>query len=175
MTIRICTSAIGALVAGSVLAQEPARPPPFDPGSYSPEVRKALHRANQECARQGGGEVTFAPDTVRRLDLTGDGRDDYIVSFGDTKCAGQNAFAVYCGSGGCLMNILVTLPNGKVRKVFDNYVRSYSIQPDPSGKSSAARTVGFELHGAYCGEHGTPSCFKDRQITTEPFEFRMPK
>ena len=30
---------------------------------------------------QGGGEVTFAPDTVRKVDLNGDGRDDYVVSF----------------------------------------------------------------------------------------------
>jgi len=57
--------------------------------------------ADEECARQEGGAVTFAPDTVRKVDLTGDGRDDYIVDFRDTR----------------------------VRHVFDGYVRTYEILP----------------------------------------------
>ena len=90
-----------ALAAGSALAQEPAKPPAFDAGNYPPEVRKALRYADEECARQEGGAVTFAPDTVRKVDLTGDGRDDYIVDFRDTR----------------------------VRHVFDGHVRTYEILP----------------------------------------------
>jgi hypothetical protein len=157
-----------ALVAGSALAQEPAKSPPFDPGNYAPEVRKALRYANQECTRQGGGAVTFAPDTVRKLDLTGDGRDDYIVDFRDTECAGRQA--VYCGTGGCSIEILVTLPNGKIRSVFSDRVRSYEILP-----GEGARTIRFELHGSYCGGHGNPSCVKERPITAKPFGFEMPE
>jgi hypothetical protein len=91
-----------ALAAGSALAQEPAKPPAFDAGNYPPEVRKALRYADEECARQEGGAVTFAPDTVRKVDLTGDGRDDYIVDFRDTVCADREA--AYCGTGGCIMD-----------------------------------------------------------------------
>jgi len=175
MTIRMFMVVIAVLAASKVLAQEGAKPPPFDPGSYPPEVQKALHYANDECAAQGGGEVTFAPDTVRKLDLTGDGRDDYILSFGDTKCAGQNTSAAFCGSGGCLLNILVTLPNGRVRKVFDNYVRSYEIRPVSSEKSNGLRTIRFELHGGFCGGHGNPSCFREKRVTAKPFGFKMPQ
>jgi hypothetical protein len=175
MTIRKLMLVITVLAAGCALAQQPAKLPPFDPGNYPPEVQKALRYADDECKRDGGDGVTFAPDTVRKLDLTGDGRDDYIVSFGDTKCSGRNAFALYCGSGGCLLNILVTLPDGKVRKVFGDYVRGYDIRPDPAAKSDGPRSIGFELHGAFCGEHGTPSCFKEKHITTRPFEFKVPK
>src|SRR5437762_8830164 len=46
-----------ALAAGSALAQQPAKLPPFDPGSYPPAVRKALRYANEECTRLGGGAV----------------------------------------------------------------------------------------------------------------------
>jgi hypothetical protein len=157
-----------ALVAGSALAQEPAKLPPFDPGNYPPEVRNALRYANQECTRQGGGVVTCGSDTVRRLDLTGDGRDDYIVDFHDTECAGREA--VYCGTGGCSIEILVTLPNGKIRSVFSDRVRSYEILP-----GEGARTIRFELHGSYCGGHGNPSCVKERRITAKPFGFEMPE
>ncbi|MDH2342272.1 hypothetical protein [Bradyrhizobium sp. SSUT77] len=45
-----------------------------------------MRYANEECESQGGGAVTFALDTVRRIDLTGDGHEDYIVDFRNTKC-----------------------------------------------------------------------------------------
>jgi hypothetical protein len=157
-----------ALAAGSALAQGPAKPPAFDPGHYPPEVRKALRYANEECTGQGGGAVMFAPDTVRELDLTGDGRDDYIVDFRDTECAGRQA--VYCGTGGCSVEILVTLPNGKIRSVFSDRVRSYQILP-----GQGARAIRFELHGSYCGGHGNPSCIKAHRITAKPFGVEMPK
>jgi hypothetical protein len=69
----------------------------------------------------------------------------------------------------------VTPPDGRVRKVFDNYVRGYDTRPDPAKKSDGPRTVSFELHGAFCGGYGTPSCIKEKRITTRRFEFRMPK
>jgi hypothetical protein len=31
------------------------------------------------------------------------------------------------------------------------------------------------MHGAFCGEHGTRFCFKEKHITTRPFELKMPK
>jgi hypothetical protein len=158
---------VAALVAGSALAQQPAKPPPFDAGNYPPEVRKALHYANEECSAQGGGAVTFAPDAVRSLDLTGDGRDDYIVDFHDTVCA-ERAVA-FCGTGGCVIDILLTLPNGRIRSVFSDYVRSYEILA-----GEGARTIRFELHGGYCGGHGNPSCIKEKRISAKPFAFKMP-
>jgi len=144
---------------------------PFDPADYAPAVQKALRYANEECESQGGGAVTFTPDTVRRIDLTGDGRDDYIVDFRDTKCGERES--TYCGTGGCLLNILVTRPDGSVRAVFDGYVRGYSIVAPPM-KRGAARTIRFDLHGSYCGGFGSQACVKEKTITATPFEFRKP-
>jgi hypothetical protein len=144
---------------------------PFNPADYPPAVQKALRYAVEECDSQGGGAVTFAPDTVRRIDLTGDGRDDYIVDFRDTKCGERES--TYCGTGGCVLDILVTLPDGSVRPVFDGYVRNYEINARPM-KHGAARTVRFELHGSYCGGHGASPCVKEKGITATPFEFKMP-
>jgi hypothetical protein len=134
-------------------------------------VQKALRYANEECDSQGGGAVTFAPDTVRKVDLTGDGRDDYIVDFRDTRCGERKS--IYCGTGGCVLDILVTRPDGSVRAVFDGYVRSYSIVA-PAMKRGAARTIRFDLHGSYCGGFGAQACVKEKVITATPFEFRKP-
>ena len=144
---------------------------PFDPADYPPAVQKALRDARGECESQGGGVVTFASDTVRRIDLTGDGRDDYIVDYRDTKCSDHEG--AYCGTGGCLLDILVTRPDGSVRAVFDGYVRSYSIAA-PAMKRGAARVIRFDLHGSYCGGFGSQACVKEKAITATPFEFKKP-
>lgn len=144
---------------------------PFNPSDYPPDVQKALRYANEECTSQDGGEVSFAPDTVRRIDLTGDGRDDYIVDFSDTKCGDRET--TYCGTGGCVMKILVTLPDGNSREVFDGYVRSYTIMAPPM-KRGAARSIRFDLHGSFCGGFGAQACVKQKSISATPFAFKRP-
>lgn len=144
---------------------------PFNPVDYPPGVQKALRYANEECTSQDGGEVRFATDTVRRIDLTGDGRDDYIVDFGETKCGDRET--TYCGTGGCVMKILVTLPDGHSREVFDGHVLRYKIMPPPV-KRGAARSIRFDLHGSFCGGFGPQTCVKHRTITTTPFAFKQP-
>jgi hypothetical protein len=169
MMIRIATLVfVAALLAGHAFAEDAAPRTAFNPDAYPPEVRKSLRYANEECARDGSGEVTFAPDTVQKRDLTGDGRDDYIVDFRDTECAGSQA--VYCGTGGCTIEILVTLPDGKVRSVFNDRVRTIEIS-----EGKGPRTVRFALHGSYCGGHGNPSCSKEHRITAKPLKFMEPK
>jgi hypothetical protein len=161
-----------ALILAAVAQAEDA-PASLDASKYPKDVQTALAYASDECKSQGGGEAILAPDAVQTVDLTADGRPDYIIQFGGTKCSAGTR-AVFCGSGGCLINILVTLPNGHVRKVFDNYVRSFDIRPDPAKATTSPRTIGFELHGGYCGGHGTPSCNKQHKITAAPFDFKMP-
>ena len=157
-----------------VLIASPARAEqarPFNPSDYPPGVQKALRYANEECTSQDGGEVTFAVNTVRKIDLTGDGREDYIVDFSQTKCADRET--TYCGTGGCVMNILVTLPDGDLRTVFDGYVRGYTIVPPPV-KRGAARVIRFDLHGSFCGGFGAQDCIKQKAITATPFAFKQP-
>lgn len=144
---------------------------PFNPADYPPGVQKALRYANEECESQEGGAVTFASNTVRKIDLTGDAREDYIVNFQDTKCGDRET--TYCGTGGCVMKILVTLPDGTVREVFDGYVLRYKIMAPPV-KRGAARTVRFDLHGSFCGGFGAQACSKTRTITATAFAFKQP-
>jgi hypothetical protein len=156
-----------ATAVGAALAQEPVERP-FKAIDYPIEIRKALSYGPEECKRQGGGKVTFAANTVRKVDLTGDGVDDYIISFAKTACAGRQA--VYCGTAGCTLDIYVTLPNGKQRMVFSDRVWGYDILP-----GEGARTLRFDLHGSYCGGAGASECRKEHKITHRPFEFIEPK
>ena len=152
-------------LTGASAAQDAAKPAAFKISDYPAEVQKALNYASEECKDQGGGEVTFAPDTVRRLDLNGDGRPDYVVTFQDAQCSSY--VTAFCGTAGCTMEFLMTLPDGTIRSVFADRIRGYELVPRKG-------TVRFQLHGSYCGRSGNPSCYKERRITFKPFEFKEP-
>lgn len=157
--------ALLALAAGSAVAKDAAKPAPVRASDYPAAIRESLDHAAKECREADDGKLTLAPDMVRKVDLTGDGRDDYIVSFEDTKCSTFET--IFCGTGGCLFEIYVALPDGSLRSVFSNPVRDYNILP---GKG--ARTIRFDMHGGYCGTYGAAECFKKKRITDKPFEFR---
>lgn len=135
--------------------------------NYPTEIRRALVEADEICRRVGGTRVTLSVNAVRKLDLNGDGREDYIVDFHEAECVGRTSF--FCGTGGCDLLILVALRGGALRKVFDDRVREYEIL---SGRGPSE--IRFVLHGSYCGGHGNPSCEKTRRITSEPFKFGQP-
>jgi hypothetical protein len=172
MTARSLLSlAVLLLVATPAAAQEAAtKLPPFKATDYPVEIRKALSYAPEECKRQGDGEgeVTFAPDTVRKVDLNGDGRNDYVISLQDTECSSY--VTAFCGTAGCDMDLFVTLRDGKLRNVFSSRIRGYEIL---SGKK--AGIVRFQLHGSYCGRSGNPSCYREHRITDKAFVFKEPK
>ena len=159
---------LAVLAAAAALAQAPNKPEPFDAGAYPKDVQAALQNARDECRRQGGSGVTFAPGTVHKLDLNGDGRDDYIVDLREAECAGRPA--VFCGTGGCSLDILVALRGGRFRTVFSDRVREYELLPPGRG----IRSIRFQLHGAYCGSYGNPSCPRTHRITRRKFEFKQP-
>ena len=157
------------IVCGGATAQDAKQDTkPFDAKIYPAGVQKVLQQARDECKAEGGGEVQFAANTVRALDLTGAGRIDYIVDLLDAACRDREA--VYCGTGGCDLYILVTRPDGGTRLVFGQYVRQYEVLP-----GNGARTIRFAMHGGYCGGHGNPSCIKTHRITGQPFKFVMPQ
>ena len=156
-----------ALTAGAAVAQDevaeekpPTPYPPFKVASYPIEVRKSLSNAVVECRSYEDGKVQFAPDTVRKVDLNGDGRIDYVVSLDRTRCS--SAPHIYCGTGGCFTEFFVTLPNGNVRSVFADTIHKYKLLPP--------QKVRFWVHHGSC-EHGDPrrSCIKDRRVGYKPF------
>jgi hypothetical protein len=169
MAVRLWTFvALTIMAAGGAAAQDAAKPAAFNERAFPSEVRKALQDARDECRREGGKRVTFAADTVRTIELTGDGGDDYIVRLRDTRCHGREY--AFCGTGGCDFRIIVALRDGGHRTVFSDRLRDYDVLP---GKG--AKRIRFWLHGSYCGGGGVPSCAKAHRITAKPFAFKVPE
>jgi hypothetical protein len=136
-----------------------------DKSSYPAEIQKDLEEAQKECAAADDGKTEVKPGFVRKLDLTGNKRADYIVDFNKLKCSTFES--VYCGTGGCLHNIYVTTKAGELRRVFTETVQRYQIS-----KAPGAKTITFDLHGGFCGKAGPEDCVKKKRITEKPFEFR---
>jgi hypothetical protein len=136
--------------------------------AYPKEVQAVLDHATKSCLEEGGTKTEFSAEDIRKIDLTGDGRDDYIVHLQNAQCAEREA--VFCGTGGCDLEILVANQDGSYKSIFAQRVRGYEIKP-----GGGARTIRFQLHGTYCGGHGNPSCYKSRRITAKKFEIKEPK
>ena len=152
--IAVVTS---TLVAATAHAQ--------DTSSYPSEIQKDLEDAQKECADADDGKITVKPGFVRKLDLTGNKRADYIVDHGELKCSTFEL--VFCGTGGCPHNIYVTTKTGELRQVFSGMVRGYKVST-----GAGAKTITFHLHGGFCGEGGYYDCVKKKRITEAPFEFK---
>ena len=137
IAILLAAAALGAGCGGAMAK-------PFKVSDYPLEVRKTLSIGPTTCREvEGGGAVGFAADTVRRVDFNGDGIKDYIVDFGKTTCGGDITGG-FCGSGGCTVDFLVTLPNGRLRSVFVDQVLGYEIL------RGRPRKVRFFIHHAIC-------------------------
>jgi len=160
-------SALLVLTAGSSAGQGAATRAPFDAGDYPAEIRKSFDAAIEACREADDGKVTFAPDTVRSVDLNGDGRPDFMVSLENAKCSTFES--IFCGTGGCPLDIYVALADGTYRSVFSDQVRAWKILPS---KGKGPRSIRFDMHGGYCSTYGAAECYKTRRITDEPFAYK---
>jgi hypothetical protein len=153
-----------AASAGGAEARTAKRP--FKVSDYPLEVRKTLSVGPTTCREvEGGGKVGFARDTVRKVDFNGDGRLDYIVSFENTTCGGAKTGG-FCGTGGCTVDFLVTLPNGRLRSVFVGQILGYEIL------RSHPRKVRFAIFHNYCADRPDydRGCFRSVRIGYRQFD-----
>lgn len=135
---------LGAAILGSgtVASAQPAGI------AAPPQVAAAKREIEGFCE----GRTTYGPKFQTVADVSGDGRPDFILDYGEAQCSeGTNGF---CGSAGCTLQVLVSTPNGYVDG-FNSNVRSWTLQED-KGKTFLA----LGLHGSACGKVGAASCHK---------------
>jgi hypothetical protein len=155
--IKQLTILVAIIMLGLSAGDAAAKSRPFKVTDYPIEVRKTLSLGPVTCREvEGGGKVGFARDTVRRVDFNGDGIEDYIVSFENTTCGGEKTGG-FCGTGGCTVDFLVALPNGRIRSVFVDQIHGYDIL------RGRPRKVRFWIHHSYCPDR-SDGCSKDVRI-----------
>jgi hypothetical protein len=132
---------------------------------YPPEVRAVLDEAREYCSSQGGRRLELDRNAVRKVELTGQGRGDFVIDLTYTTCV--DAEYAFCGSGGCDLTIVVAKRSGGYARVFSQQVNGYDVL----GRRGA-RTIRFHLHGGFCGKSGSQGCVKRQRISEKPFAFK---
>jgi hypothetical protein len=143
MQSRFLVALAALLLAGATSARA-AEPPAV--------VADAIEDARKQCLGDRGkpgpnnGMVSVA-------DLDGDGREDWILDYAKFDCKGQAP--LFCGSGGCLLQIFMWQRADEWKVVYDNNVRTWTrLQID--GKPG----IRFSLHGSECNKAGAEKCEK---------------
>ena len=85
-----------------------------------PEVRSGISENTSFCKT-----VQYNTGFLTNRDVNGDGVADYIVDYGKLSCDG--ASNMFCGTAGCSMQVIVSLPGGRYVKVWDDNVNRYGL------------------------------------------------
>lgn len=111
-----------------------------------------MRAAIQESVKECGKEVVLKWGFVVPKNANDDGVDDYVLDYGQFVCG--DTLSYFCGSGGCLMQVFVSLPDGKYGEVLDENVRGLRFAHDAQGRPEML----LELHGNACGKIGVEPC-----------------
>jgi hypothetical protein len=102
---RFLCLALALGLSGSAVAQSlDAIPPP---------VKQEMELGHMSCIE--GKTIRIGPNGLHKLDLSGEGRADYVIDDSDITCSGTHDL---CGTGGCTLTIFMRTPSGYA-KVWD--------------------------------------------------------
>ena len=72
-------------------------------------IAAAIAERAKSCA-EAGGKLAAPEKAIRRLDLDGDGRDDFILD--DRRLACSRGAPGWCGFGGCSIEVFLSSAGG---------------------------------------------------------------
>lgn len=133
------------LALGPAIAAQAELAPP-------PAVQQAIAEARKDCEPE---RATLLPGFVAEKDVNGDGRKDFVLDYGKFQCGDSTMY--YCGTGGCLMQVFVSRPDGTAVKALDENVRALKF-----AKVKRKPAMILELHGSACGKTGADRCAATR-------------
>ncbi len=107
-------------------------------------IARAKAEIEHNCER-----VEYPPGFASTRDLTGDGLDDLVISYG-VRCDGTASY--YCGSAGCLTEIWIAEQPEKWTLALSAHVQGVS----PT-LYDGAPALKFVNHGGGCGRPGSES------------------
>jgi hypothetical protein len=146
------TAAINAAALcqqGYVAATPPAAPAASSPAAAAapapapassgmpPEVAQEVANLQGNCQVMNKTPPPIG-DYVTRIELTGDGTDDWLINTAGIACAGLTGG----NGGGSLVEIFIGLPNGHARKAYARYALGVEIR---------GSTVSLGSSGDQCG------------------------
>jgi len=147
--------AIAILAAGLALAL------PALAQAHAPKPPKQIYDAVSAVLKDGAAEmaepdspppdVDFSippPEMFTPVDINGDGKTDWKVDY----AAAPNP-SLYCGTGGCQVELWASQPGGGWSKVMDELVRASTVT-----RKNGVTRLDLDFHGTVCGGSGVDPC-----------------
>ncbi len=135
--IRFLAALALALSAASAFADQP---------SYS-GIDEILAAGAANCAGFDEGVFSQQEGAISEIDLDGDGRADKVVEEAKFSCS--SAASLYCGTGGCMIHIIVG------DQVYSRLAKGWK----PVEWAGDAIIL-LELHGTECGGTNLRRCYE---------------
>ena len=131
MTVRARATIVGGVLLGlaagaSALAAEWPAP-----------VAEAM-KERVDAGAGEGGRIANPDRAVRRLDLDGNGRDDFILD--DNRLVCSKGAPGWCGSGGCSMEVFLSGAKGGLKSVLTELGSGYEVKKSGKGHRVTFRT-----------------------------------
>lgn len=139
-TLRVAALSAATIFAGAAICAHAAAP------AYPPAVMADLRDLAAQCR-----EVTDKPGkpgtAVRRADINGDGRPDYLFFQGEYDCEGAASLLAPGASYGVATKLYLGQANGGVAKVWED-----STWGPQAVRIGMATAYIFDLAGSICGD-----------------------
>ena len=135
-----------------------------EPAVAQPEPIARTNAESFQACREAGGTPSLNPGYETRVDLNGDGIEDYILDFQQFACA--NAWSYFCGSAGCPLAVFISSPDGFKNASLGHVQGWRLIQRSPP-------VIEVSLHGAMCRAGGIGSEGCTRQFAWNGRELAM--
>ena len=114
--------------------------------AYPRSVIKLIDEARRTCSESDEGILKIPASAIQKIDLTGNGINDQIFSYGKLHCTSEST--LWCGSGGCTVALIVN------DEATEFLARGYRIVY-PFGNLPI---ILFDVHGTECGGSGATNC-----------------
>jgi len=114
---------------------------PVRAAEWPPAIVAAVKQRESACAKEGGRPIA-SNRFLRRVQLDGDGRDDFILDDGKFRCS--KGAPGRCGSSGCSKEVYLSSAKDPSKPVLVELSGSYGVR-----KSKRGARITFQTRSGY--------------------------
>ena len=118
------------------------------PKGFSPRIIEIIEKAKSDCHSIDGGVLTVLEDAVTKVDISGDGKLDEVLSHAQLECSTK---PYLIATGGSLWSFVI----GDHVENFE--AKAWALQPRPFEYFPIPVLLLF-VHGTYCDYTGVDPC-----------------
>jgi hypothetical protein len=132
-----------------------------DEAELPAEMQAIIGRRTVECSAFENGVLSLDDGAVQRVDLNGDGEDDWVLDEFFFKCS--SAASLFCGTGGCGVSFQIgDVLTSRLAKGWD----TYAMPP--------LSLVLLQVHGSICGGTNVNPCVDALVWDSDELKFFSP-